>query len=140
MDCQTARELILESLAEPRLAATTPELETHLAECEACRSFSETQRTLDLQLSAAITAPPLNPGFRASLAKRVRREPVSAWPDFLPDVAHITGCICATALCLSILPFPPGSVMLAGLGFTLGTWVVQTVLRGSLEEWEEGRQ
>jgi predicted anti-sigma-YlaC factor YlaD len=139
MDCQTAQELILESLAETRLAATTPELEIHLAGCEACRNFSETQRMLDLQLSAAISAPALSPAFRASLAKRVRSEPLSAWPDFLPDVAHITGCVCATALCLSILPFPAGSVMLAGLGFTLGTYFVQTVLRGSLEAWEEGR-
>ena len=140
MDCQTAHELILESLAETRSGTTTAELEIHLAGCEACRSFSETQCMLDLQLSAAISAPGLSPAFRVSLAKRVRREPLSAWPDFLPDVAHITGCVCATALCLSILPFPAGLVMLAGLGFTLVTYFVQTVVRDSLEAWEEGRQ
>src|SRR5258708_7631695 len=136
MECQTAQELILESLAETRPGATTPELEIHLAGCAACRSFSETQFMLDLQLSAAISAPALSPEFRASLVKRVRREPLSVWPEFLPDVAHITGCTCATAVCLSILPFPVGSVILTGLAFTLVTYFVQTVLRGSLEAWE----
>jgi hypothetical protein len=137
MDCQKAQELILDSLADARPGATTPELEIHLSVCRTCRSFSETQFMLDHQLSAAITAPALSPAFRASLAKRVRREPVLVWPEFLPDVAHLTGCVCATALCLSILPFPAGSVILAGLAFTLGTYFVQTVLRGSLEVWEE---
>ena len=80
MDCQKAQELILDSLADIRPGATTPELEIHLAGCQACRSFSETQFMLDHQLSATITAPALSPAFRASLAKRVRREPLSVWP------------------------------------------------------------
>ncbi len=137
MDCQTAQELILDSLAAIRPGATTPELEIHLAGCQACRGFSETQFMLDYQLRATITAPALSPAFRASLVKRIRREPVSIWPEFLPDVAHISGCVGATALCLTISPFPAGSVALAGLAFTLGTYFVQTVLRGSLEVWEE---
>ena len=138
MDCPKAQEQVLESLAETRAGANTPDLDTHLAGCEACRSFSETQFMLDLQLSAAISAPALSPALRASLAKRVRREPLSVWPEFLPDVAHVVGCVFATALCLSVLPFPAGSVMLAGLAFTLVTYFVQAVLLGSLEAWEEG--
>jgi hypothetical protein len=137
MDCQKAQELILDSLADTRPGATAPELEIHLAGCQACRSFSETQFMLDHQLSATITAPALSPAFRASLAKRVSREPVSVWSEFLPDVAHISGCVGATALCLTISRFPAGSVILAGLVFTIGTYFVQTVLRGSLEVWEE---
>ena len=140
MDCQTAQEQILESLAETRPGATTPELEIHLAGCEGCRSFSETQFMLDLQLSDAISSPPLSAAFRNSLAKRVRREPLSVWPEFLPDVAHVVGCSCATALCLSMLPFAAGPVMLAGLAFTLVTYFVQAVLQGSLEAWEEDSQ
>src|SRR6266481_4372099 len=138
MDCRKAQEQILESLAEPRAGANTPDLDTHLAGCEACRSFSQTQFMLDLQLSAAISAPPFSAAFRTSLAKRIRREPVSAWPEFWPDVAHVAGCVCATALCLFMLPFPAGSVMLAGLAFTLVTFFLQAVLRGFLEAWEEG--
>jgi len=83
MDCQKAQELILDSLADARPGATTPELEIHLSVCRTCRSFSETQFMLDHQLSAAITAPALSPAFRASLAKRVRREPVLVWPRIL---------------------------------------------------------
>ena len=137
MDCRKAQEQILEYLAETRPGANTPDLEAHLAGCEACRSFSETQFRLDLQLSAAISAPPLSAAFRTSLAKRVRREPVSVWPEFLPDVAHVVGCVCATALCLSMLPFAAGPVMLAGLAFTIVTYFVQAVLQGSLGAWEE---
>ena len=140
MDCRKAQEQILESLAESRPGANTPDLETHLAGCEACRSFSETQFMLDLQLTAAISAPPLSAAFRASLAKRLRREPLSVWPDFLPEVAHVAGCFCATAVCLWMLPFAAGPVLLAGLAFTLVTCFVQAALQGSLEAWEEDRQ
>ena len=140
MDCPKAQEQVLESLAETRAGANTPDLDTHLAGCEACRSFSETQFMLDLQLSAAISAPPLSAAFRTSLAKRLRREPLSVWPEFLPDVAHVVGCVCATALCLTMLPLAAGPVMLAGLAFTLVTYFIQAVLRGSLEAWEEDIQ
>jgi predicted anti-sigma-YlaC factor YlaD len=140
MDCQTARELILESLTETGRAVEAPELEVHLAGCKACRGFSDTQFRLDLQLSATISAPALSPAFRTSLAKRVRREPLWAWPEFLPDVAHVAGCMCATALCLALLPFPPAQVTLAALGFTLATYFVQSVIRSSLEQWQEGWQ
>lgn len=140
MDCREAQEQIVESLAETRPGAKTGDLESHLASCAACRMFSETQFTLHLQLSAAISTPPLSPAFRTSLMKRIRREPLSVWPEFLPDVAHLAGCVCATALCLSLLPFPAGPMMLVGLGFTLVTYFVQSVIRGSLESWEEDWQ
>jgi len=137
MDCREAQEQILESLAETQSVVNTPDLNTHLTSCNACRTFSETQFRLDLQLSAVISVPPLSPAFRVSLAKGIRREPLSVWPEVLPDVAHVVGCVCATALCLLMLPIPAGSVMLAGLVFTLVTYFVQAALRGSLEAWEE---
>jgi predicted anti-sigma-YlaC factor YlaD len=140
MDCREAQEQILESLAETRPGANTPDLEAHLAGCKACRSFSESQFMLDLQLRAAISAPPLSAAFRASLAKRLRRESVSVWHEILPDVAHVVGCVCATALCLLMLPFAAGPVIVAGLAFTVVTYFVQTVLQGSLEAWEEDRR
>jgi hypothetical protein len=140
MDCQKAQEEILDSLAETRPVAKTPDLETHLAGCHVCRSLSETQVMLDLQLSAAISAPALSPAFRKTLMKRVGGEPLSVWPAFLPDLAHIAWCVCATALCLVTLPFPAGPIMLSSLAFTLATYFVQSVLQGSLEAWEEERQ
>jgi len=54
-------------------------------------------------------------------------------------LAHVVGCVCATALCFFMLPFPAGPVILAGLAFALVTYFIQAVLRGSLETLEEGR-
>jgi hypothetical protein len=140
MDCPEAREHILESLAELRPGAKTADLENHLADCEACRRFWETQMNLDLQLTTAISAPALNPEFRKSLMKKLHRQPFFVWPEFLPDAAHLAGCMCAIALCVLVLPFRPGPIVLAGLAFTLMTYFVQSVIRGSLETWEEDQQ
>jgi len=140
MDCPEAQEQILESLAAPRTGAHSADLDHHLGGCDACRRFLETQLQLDLQLSVAISAPPLNPGFRKSVMGNLRREPYYLWPEFLPDKAHLGGCICATTISLWTLPFPAGSTLLAGLVFTLVTYFVQSAIRGSLEIWEEGQQ
>jgi hypothetical protein len=140
MDCQTAQEQILESLAATRPGANTSDLEIHLAGCKACRSFSETHFMLDLQLGAAMSPPSLSPAFRSSLAKRLRREPLSVWSEFLPGVAHVVGCLCATGLCVLLLPFAAGPIILAGLEFTVVTYFLQAALQGSLEAWEEGIQ
>ena len=135
MDCQQVQEEILDSLAEPR--TLEPDVDAHLAGCQACRSFSETQVMLDLRLGAAISAPAMSAAFRGTLMNRVGREPISVWPGFLPDLAHGLGCVLATALCLASLPFPAGVVVLAGFGFALTTYFFQTVLQGSLEDREE---
>ena len=97
MDCREAQEQILESLTEPRLGGNSAELDHHLAECDNCRRFFETQRHLDLQLGLAISAPPLSPQFRKSVMEKARREPYSIWHELLPDKAHWAGCVCATA-------------------------------------------
>lgn len=140
MDCPEAQEHILESLVELRPGAQTADLENHLADCEACRRFQETQLELDLQLTSAISAPVLNPEFRKSLMKKLHRQPFFVWPEILPDAAHLAGCMFAIALCVLILPFRPGQIVLAGLAFTLMTYFVQCVIRGSLEAWEEDQQ
>jgi hypothetical protein len=140
MDCRKAQEEILESLVVPRTGTHSADLDRHLAGCDGCRRFLETQLQLDLQLSVAISAPPLSPRFRKSVLGNVRREPYYLWPEFLPDKAHLGGCICATTLSLWILPFPSGSILLAGLVFTFVTYFVQSAIRGSLELLEEGQE
>jgi len=140
MDCRETQEQILESLTEPRLDGNSAELDHHLAECDNCRRFFETQRDLDLQLSLAISAPPLNPQFRKSVMKKARREPDWIWHELLPDKGHLAGCVCATALSIWILPFSAGSIFLAGMVFTLATYFIQSALRSALETWEEGKQ
>jgi hypothetical protein len=137
MDCPEARDQILEHVAEQRPGAKRTDLENHLADCEACRRFWETQIELDLRLTAAISAPALNPEFRKSLMKKLHRQPFFVWPEFLPDAAHLAGCMCAIALCVLILPFRPGPIAVAGSAFTLVTYFVQSVIRGSLETWGE---
>ena len=139
MDCRVVQEWILDSLAEGRLGTNAPDVEIHLAGCTECRHFSEIQFMLDRQLNATISTPHVSQVFRASLMKRIRREPLSVWPGYLPDVAHLAGCFCATALSLIALPFPAGPVVLVALGFTFVTYVVQSTIRGSLEAWEERR-
>jgi hypothetical protein len=140
MDCREAQEQILEALMEPPLDGTSAALHHHLAECDNCRRFFETQRHIDLQLSLAISAPPLNPLFQKTVIEKARREPYSIWHESLPDKAHLGGCGCATALSTLILPFSAGSIFLAGLAFTVATYFLQSALRGALETWEEGKQ
>jgi len=140
MDCREAQEQILESLTEPRLGEDSAGVGHHVAECDNCRRFFETQRQLDWQLSRAIAAPPLNPRFRKSVMEKARREPYFIWHEFLPDKAHLAGCACATALSIWILPFSTGSIFFAGSVFTLATYFIESALRGALETWEEGKQ
>jgi hypothetical protein len=138
MDCLEALEKILESLTEPHPGEATAALDHHLAGCDNCRDLFETQRQLDLQLSLAISAPPLSPQFHKSVLEKARREPYFIWHESLPDKAHLAGCAGATALSMWMLPFPTGSIFLAGLVFSLATYFVQSVLRGVLETTEEG--
>ena len=140
MDCREAQEQILESLAESQPGEVATGLERHLSGCDACRSFLEAQRNLDLQLSRAISAPPLSPRFRQSVMADLRREPYYAWPESLPDKAHLAGCLCAIALSIWILPFSAGSMLSIGLVFTLATFFIHSVVWSALESWEEGQQ
>ena len=136
MDCQEVRESILESFAEPLGADRRLATEDHIATCETCRSFAEIQRVLDARLAAAMPTTCLNAGFRTSLRKSIRRDLVSAWPDFLPELAHLAGCSIAVALSVILLPLPAGNVILVGVAFTGSTYFLQTALRTSLEEPE----
>ena len=68
MKCELAQELILE------LAQRDTELSSHLAGCEACRSFLALQQSLDAKLAEAYRAPALSPGFRAGVRARITKE------------------------------------------------------------------
>ncbi len=98
MDCQEAQERILEAFVEPLGADQRQSVDNHIATCGTCRSFAEIQRVLDARLVAAVPTARLSAGFRTSLRERIRRDPVSAWPDFLPDLAHLAGCSVATGV------------------------------------------
>jgi hypothetical protein len=136
MECQEAQESILESLINPLTTERGAALESHIGTCDTCRKFAEIQRSLDARLTAAVPAPRLISSFRASLRERICHDPVSAWPDFLPDLAHLIGCAFAILLSLSVLPQYSGTVILAGVTFTAVTYFLQAALRSSLDVLE----
>ena len=138
MDCQNAQESMLASLVEPLEAGRRQAMEDHLAVCGVCGRFAEAQRALDARLAAAVPAARLSAGFRTSIRERIGRDPESAWPDFLPELAHLAGCSIAVALSVFLLPLPAGNVILAGVAFTGLTYFLQTGLRTLLEEpWRD---
>jgi hypothetical protein len=138
MECTEACEWLIESLAEPLAKERQQALDDHLGACGSCARFAEIQRSLDGRLAAAMPEARLSASFRGSLRRRMRRDPAAAWPDFLPDVAHLAGCAAATALVLLLAPLPAGLVVVSGAAFTAATYFLQTVLRSALDALEGG--
>jgi predicted anti-sigma-YlaC factor YlaD len=138
MNCEEARTILLDSLAGSILAQSDL-MEGHLATCKTCRQFAEVQRSLDARLTAAAPFVSLSPKFRSSLQTRINERHPWKWPEYLPDVAHLTGCVLAIALLLLLMPQFFRTILLAGTGFTAVTYFLQAVLRSSLERLEHTR-
>ncbi len=136
MNCEQARESLLDSFTGSIHAAVQLLLEEHIASCEACRRFAVVQRAIDARLTAAVSPAPLSPGFRSSLRERLDRLSVPRWPESLPDLAHLVGCVLGIVLLLLVVPQYSRTVLLAGSGFTVVTYFVQAVVRSSLERLE----
>lgn len=136
MNCEQARQTLLDSLTEPVRAEVHLPMEDHIATCEACRRFAGVQRTIDALLTATIPAVFLSSGFRSSLRERLDHRQISSWPESLPDIAHLAGCVLGIVLLLLILPQYSRMVLLAGSGFTVVTYFVQAVVRSSVERLE----
>jgi len=136
MNCDEAREILLDSLAGPVDAGMESLMEGHVASCETCRRFAEVQRSLDARLAAAVPRVSLSSEFRRSLQTRLNRHPLRTWSESLPDIAHLAGCALAIALLLLVIPHYSRTVLLAGTGFTAVTYFLQAVLRSSLERLE----
>jgi hypothetical protein len=132
MNCETAREILLESLAGP-IAADMDLMEDHIASCNSCQSFAEAQQSLDARLRAAVPVVSLSSGFRSSLRRTLEERHLWSWPEHLPDIAHLIGCALAIALLLFVMPQFSRTVLLVGTGFTVVTYFLQAVLRSSLE-------
>jgi len=136
MKCQTAQELILESLDRSIDAEQKTRLESHIAECEMCQSFWEAQRVLDAALAAHCVAPQLSSTFRTKLAHNISGEKRRALQEWLPDLVHLGGGIVATALCFLWLPVAPAVVFTVGIALTFVSYVLQTMFRFWLEDLE----
>jgi anti-sigma factor RsiW len=133
MDCTPIREAILEALVLRLDDTLRREMEAHTATCASCREFAAEQRHLDARLAAAIPPEELSNAFRRALREKLRSETVSAWPDYLPDLAHFIGCAAACTLSVYLLPLPHASVILSGAAFTIATYLIQVVARTSLD-------
>ena len=136
MNCEQARETLLDSLTEQVRAGVYRLMEEHIAGCEVCRRFAGVQRSIDARLTAAVPVLSLSPGFRSSLRERLEHRQIPSWPESLPDIAHLAGCALGIVLLLLILPQYSRTVLLAGSGFTVVTYFVQAVVRSSLDRLE----
>jgi len=136
MTCQAAQELILESLDGGIDKEQQTRLESHLAQCDVCRSFQEAQRALDGALADHYVAPQLSAAFKSKLSGKIRAEKKRALQEWIPDVLHLGGGIVATGACFLWLPVSPTTVLTVGATLTLGGYVLQTVFRFWLEDLE----
>lgn len=136
MTCHLAQALILESLDCRIDEEQQVRLESHLAQCEMCRSFREAQRVLDAALAAHFSAPHLSLAFKSNLADRIRGEKREALQEWLPDLLHLGGGIGATVACVLWLPVSPDVVLTGGIAFTFVSYVLQTMFRFWLEDLE----
>lgn len=132
MNCEEARQVLMDSLDVSIAAARDPMAESHAASCDACCRFAALQRTLDARLAAAVPRVSLSPGFRSSLRRKLKPHTASAWPDSLPDIAHVVGCALAIALLVLFLPRYSSAVLVAGSAFTAVTYFLQSVLRNAV--------
>ncbi len=137
MTCHEAQEAVLASLDETLSALETAGLEAHLSGCDDCRDFRAAQVEMDRELSAALPPPELTPGFRAALRKQIRREPTRPWPDLLPDILHVGGCVVATLICALTAPVPIHVTITTGTLVTAASYLLQIACRAALEEVEE---
>jgi anti-sigma factor RsiW len=134
MDCQDAKEKLLESYDGALSPDDSRQLERHLIACPNCAEFGELLNALDVQLKEAITAPRLSPGFRAALQTRIGRQPPGLWTHWLPDVAYLAGSGAAILWCVVLLPFPASAVLWIGALMAAITYSFQALLFSSLEE------
>ena len=136
MNCDQARDKLLDSLTEIVGAEINLLMEEHIAGCDACHRFADVQRTVDARLTAAVPPVFLTLGFRSSLRDRLDHRHIPIWPESLPDIAHLVGCALGIVLLLLVVPQYSRTVLPVGLGFTVVTYFVQAVVRVSLERLE----
>lgn len=138
MDCERIQEDVLESLIEPHPPAIHAAIEAHLRTCKACARFAAQQTRVDASLRAALAVPMLSPRVRAIVRQRIRREPSSVWPDWLPDVVHFASCGLVTIVSLVVLPFNPAVVLALATGATMLSHALLTAAHGTLDAADDG--
>jgi hypothetical protein len=140
MTCHLIQESILESLDSPLPSERRTALELHMLDCEQCKHFQQAQLALDQALAEHYVTPPLSASFRVGLKRKVKADRGRTYWDSLwasmPDIIHIGGGLVMTAGCAWLLPVSTSLSLAAGVAFTLGSYVLQTLVRFGLEEME----
>jgi hypothetical protein len=126
--CTECQEQLLDSVGQQ----LTLEMKDHLSLCPECRLFDESQLALHARFLAS-SAASLNPLFRRVLAERLEPDRAFAWPDFLPDVAHLSGCMTATLVSVFVLPWPAVQIIITGAVLTGVTYFLQAKLRDAFQ-------
>jgi hypothetical protein len=126
--CTEYREQLLDSIGQQH----TTVVKDHLSVCLECQRFDEDQLALHARFVVA-SASNLSPAFRRALGERLAQERPFAWPDFLPDIAHLTGCISATLVSVFVLPWPALQILVTGAAFTGLTYFLQAKLRDAFQ-------
>jgi anti-sigma factor RsiW len=134
MDCQDAKEKLLESFDGALSPDDRRRLESHLAACPECAEFNNLLHALDVGLKEAITAPRLSAGFRTGLQAKIERHSRELWLDWLPDAAYLAGSVAAIVYCVFLLPLPASVVLWIGTLIAATGYSMQALLLGSLEE------
>jgi anti-sigma factor RsiW len=132
MNCEEARQILMDTLDGSMPAARDLMFDGHIASCDACRRFADFQRILDARLTAAVPGVSLSPEFRSSLRRKLKHHTDSAWPESLPDIAHVVGCVLAIVLLALFLPRYSRTILLAGSAFTAVTYFFQAMLRNAV--------
>jgi hypothetical protein len=128
VSCTEYREILLDSVGKQ----LPSEMKVHLSLCPECRLFDKTQSTLHARFLVSSSAS-LSASFRVALGERITPERASAWPDFLPDVAHLSGCMTATLVSVFVLPWPKVQIAVTGAVLTGITYVLQAKLRDAFQ-------
>ena len=129
MKCSACKEEILGSIGERHSVS----VQDHISDCSECRQFAGVQQILHGRFTPASSVQ-LGRAFRFALRKRLARERTFAWPDYLPDIAHLIGGAIATAVSLIVLPWPLLPVLIAEAAFTGITYLIQSTLRDALQD------
>jgi hypothetical protein len=127
MNCEQAQNDMLDSLLEA--GDVNAPVENHIATCEKCQRFLAIQQAIDAHLTEETSSVALSPQFRAALRARLdpHRWPSWIWPEWLPDLAHLIGCISASAVLMVVFPEHAKLVATYGAGFTGITYFLQAI-------------
>jgi hypothetical protein len=133
MRCSDCQDAILDSVGQWYASA----VQHHLSGCAECRQFDNIQRNLHERFTGSPAYS--SSRLRLALKERLARERNFAWPDFLPDVAHLAGCALATAGSLFVLPWSASSIVTVGAALTVITYLLQSALRDAMQDEENFR-